>query len=60
MGEVLRRTSVSVNIKERRDYSCAIFNSDGVLVANAHVPVHLGAMGHTVRHMMDTYPDVFR
>ena len=60
MGEVLRRTSVSVNIKERRDYSCAIFNSDGVLVANApHVPVHLGAMGHTVRHMMDTYPEMY-
>lgn len=59
MGEVLRRTSLSVNIKERRDYSCAIFTEDGTLVANApHVPVHLGAMGHTVRHLMKTYPEM--
>jgi 5-oxoprolinase (ATP-hydrolysing) len=57
MGEVLRRTSVSVNVKERRDYSCAVFRGDGSLIANApHVPVHLGAMGHTVRHLMKTYP----
>lgn len=57
MGEVLRRTSISVNIKERRDYSCAIFTKAGVLVANApHVPVHLGAMGHTVRNLIDAYP----
>ena len=53
MGEVLRRTAVSVNVKERRDYSCAVFRGDGSLIANApHVPVHLGAMGHTVRQMM--------
>ena len=53
MGEVLRRTAVSVNVKERRDYSCAVFRGDGSLVANApHVPVHLGAMGHTVRQMI--------
>lgn len=59
MGEVLRRTSLSVNIKERRDYSCAIFTKNGQLVANApHVPVHLGAMGHTVRHLMNTYPEM--
>ena len=57
MGEVLRRTAISVNIKERRDYSCAIFRRDGALVANApHVPVHLGAMGHTVRHLIETFP----
>ncbi|MEM1067917.1 MAG: hydantoinase B/oxoprolinase family protein [Planctomycetota bacterium] len=57
MGEVLRRTSISVNVKERRDYSCAIFRGDGSLVANApHVPVHLGAMGHTVRHLMRVFP----
>ncbi len=57
MGEVLRRTSISVNVKERRDYSCAVFRGDGSLVANApHVPVHLGAMGHTVRHIMSVYP----
>lgn len=56
MGEVIRRTSVSVNVKERRDYSCAVFRSDGSLIANApHVPVHLGAMGHTVRRMMEVF-----
>lgn len=59
MGEVLRRTSISVNVKERRDYSCAIFRKDGSLVANApHVPVHLGAMGHTVRHILGVYPQM--
>ncbi|MDG2224548.1 MAG: hydantoinase B/oxoprolinase family protein [Rubripirellula sp.] len=59
MGEVLRRTSISVNVKERRDYSCAIFRGDGSLVANApHVPVHLGAMGHTVRHLMQVFPEM--
>lgn len=57
MGEVIRRTSVSVNVKERRDYSCAVFLGDGSLVANAaHVPVHLGAMGHTVRSMIASFP----
>jgi 5-oxoprolinase (ATP-hydrolysing) len=50
MGAVLRKTSVSTNIKDRRDYSCAVFDSEGGLVANApHIPVHLGAMGETVR-----------
>ncbi|WP_235935156.1 hydantoinase B/oxoprolinase family protein [Candidatus Laterigemmans baculatus] len=60
MGEVLRRTSVSVNVKERLDYSCAVFREDGSLVAGAmHVPVHLGAMGHTVRSLMATYGEMF-
>lgn len=60
MGEVLRRTSVSVNVKERLDYSCAVFRDDGALVAGAmHVPVHLGAMGHTVRSLMAAYPEMF-
>lgn len=59
MGEVLRRTSVSVNVKQRLDYSCAIFNQDGYLIAGAmHVPVHLGAMGHTVRSIMTKYPSM--
>lgn len=59
MGEVIRRTSVSVNVKERRDYSCAVFLGDGSLVANApHVPVHLGAMGHTVRSMIEAFPEM--
>ncbi|MFG0263437.1 MAG: hydantoinase B/oxoprolinase family protein, partial [Novipirellula sp. JB048] len=59
MGEVLRRTAVSVNVKERRDYSCAVFRRDGSLIANApHVPVHLGAMGHTVRHLIEVFPEM--
>jgi 5-oxoprolinase (ATP-hydrolysing) len=43
MGRILQRTAVSTNIKERLDYSCAMFDSEGGLVANApHIPVHLG------------------
>ena len=50
MGEVLKNTSYSVNIKERLDFSCAIFAPDGSLVANApHIPVHLGSMSESVR-----------
>lgn len=50
MGEQLRRSAVSTNVKERLDYSCAILDSQGVLVVSApHVPVHLGAMGECVR-----------
>lgn len=50
MGERLRRTAVSVNIKERRDFSCALLDSAGRLVVNApHIPVHLGALGLCVR-----------
>ena len=50
MGRVLQRTSISVNIKERLDFSCALFAPDGALVANApHLPVHLGAMSEAVR-----------
>ncbi|MGH8309290.1 MAG: hydantoinase B/oxoprolinase family protein, partial [Steroidobacteraceae bacterium] len=53
MGEVLRQTAQSVNIKERLDYSCALFDADGGLVANApHMPVHLGSMGASVRAVM--------
>ena len=49
-GVVLQNTSLSVNIKERLDFSCAIFDREGNLVANApHVPVHLGAMGESVK-----------
>lgn len=51
MGLTLQKTSVSVNIKERLDFSCALFGPDGGLVANApHVPVHLGSMEHAVRY----------
>ncbi len=50
MGAALENTAYSVNIKERLDFSCAIFDPDGNLVANApHVPVHLGSMGASVR-----------
>jgi 5-oxoprolinase (ATP-hydrolysing) len=50
MGAVLERTSHSTNIKERLDFSCALFDGEGRLVANApHIPVHLGAMGESVR-----------
>ena len=50
MGETLRRVAWSVNIKERLDFSCAVFDGAGHLVTNApHIPVHLGAMGETVR-----------
>ncbi|MGH1417750.1 MAG: hydantoinase B/oxoprolinase family protein [Hyphomicrobiaceae bacterium] len=49
MGEALRNTSQSVNIKERLDFSCALFDAEGSLVANApHVPVHLGSMDRSV------------
>ncbi|EFH12799.1 hydantoinase B/oxoprolinase family protein, partial [Teichococcus cervicalis] len=54
-GTVLQNTSLSVNIKERLDFSCAIFDAQGRLVANApHVPVHLGAMGQSVRTVIDS------
>jgi 5-oxoprolinase (ATP-hydrolysing) len=50
MGDALRRVAWSVNIKERLDFSCALFDRSGNLVTNApHIPVHLGAMGETVR-----------
>ncbi|KAK6376489.1 hypothetical protein LTS17_007084 [Exophiala oligosperma] len=51
MGGTLQKTSVSTNIKERLDFSCALFSPDGGLVANApHVPVHLGSMQFAVRY----------
>jgi 5-oxoprolinase (ATP-hydrolysing) len=50
MGGVLQNTSYSVNIKERLDFSCAIFDTEGDLVANApHIPVHLGSMSESVK-----------
>ena len=50
MGVILRNTSYSVNIKERLDFSCAVFGPDGSLVANApHIPVHLGSMSESVK-----------
>lgn len=55
MGRTLQRTSISTNIKERLDFSCALFDETGGLVANApHVPVHLGAMQDAVRYQIRT------
>lgn len=55
MGRVLQRTSISTNIKERLDFSCAVFGPDGGLVSNApHIPVHLGAMQETVQYQIKT------
>jgi 5-oxoprolinase (ATP-hydrolysing) len=52
-GAVLQNTASSVNIKERLDFSCAVFDAEGGLVANApHIPVHLGAMGESVRTVL--------
>lgn len=56
MGRTLQKTSVSTNIKERLDFSCAIFSPDGGLVANApHVPVHLGSMQFCVKHLYEEW-----
>lgn len=56
MGVVLQNTSVSTNVKERLDFSCALFDAAGNLVVNApHIPVHLGAMGETVRHLIRSH-----
>ncbi|WP_310820443.1 hydantoinase B/oxoprolinase family protein [Stratiformator vulcanicus] len=59
MGNVLQRTALSTNVKERLDFSCAVFSSDGELVANApHIPVHLGAMSETVKRVIRDVPDL--
>ncbi|MEZ6049038.1 MAG: hydantoinase B/oxoprolinase family protein [Planctomycetaceae bacterium] len=59
MGVTLQKTSCSTNVKERLDFSCAIFTPTGDLVVNApHIPVHLGAMGETVRHILKDNSDI--
>lgn len=56
MGVALEKTASSVNIKERLDFSCAVFDPLGHLIANApHMPVHLGSMGDSVRSIRDQY-----
>ena len=56
MGATLANTAVSVNIKERLDFSCAVFDASGDLVANApHLPVHLGSMGASVRAVLERH-----
>jgi 5-oxoprolinase (ATP-hydrolysing) len=58
MGITLQNTSSSVNIKERLDFSCAIFDGNGQLVANApHIPVHLGSMSESVKSLIDAHGD---
>jgi 5-oxoprolinase (ATP-hydrolysing) len=55
MGAQLERTALSVNVRERLDFSCAVLDADGFLIANApHVPVHLGALGVCVRTILKT------
>jgi 5-oxoprolinase (ATP-hydrolysing) len=57
MGAQLERTALSVNVRERLDFSCAVLDADGYLVANApHVPVHLGALGVCARTILSTLP----
>lgn len=57
MGEMLRRTAVSTNVKERLDFSCAVLDGRGELVVNApHVPVHLGSLGVCVRTVVQRLP----
>ena len=57
MGVVLENTAHSVNIKERLDFSCALFDGAGELVANApHIPVHLGSMGDSVQSVLRLKP----
>jgi N-methylhydantoinase B len=61
MGIVLQNTAASVNIKERLDFSCAIFDSFGLLVANApHIPVHLGSMSESVRSLINDKGDTIK
>ena len=56
MGMVLRRTGYSPNIKERRDFSCALFDAQGQMIAQAaHIPVHLGAMPLSVQAAIETF-----
>lgn len=61
MGRILQRTSISTNIKERLDFSCALFGPDGGLVSNApHIPVHLGAMQETVQYQLKVRGETLR
>lgn len=61
MGRTLQKIATSIQIKERYDFSCAIFGPDAELVANApHVPVHLGSMAYAVRYQMDMHAGELR
>ena len=57
MGTVLKKAAYSPNIKERSDYSCAVFDKEGeVLAMGDHMPVHLGSMPRSVRTVLDEFP----
>lgn len=59
MGVTLQKSAMSTNVKERLDFSCALFTASGRLVVNApHIPVHLGAMGETIRCLLEDAPDL--
>lgn len=59
MGRTLRQTAMSVNIRERLDFSCAVFDAQGELIANApHIPVHLGAMSESVKAVLRAHSDL--
>nr|WP_297380237.1 hydantoinase B/oxoprolinase family protein [uncultured Roseateles sp.] len=61
MGLRLQNTAHSVNIKERLDFSCALFDGQGQLIANApHMPVHLGSMSESIRSVIERNPDMAR
>ena len=61
MGVRLQSTAHSVNIKERLDFSCAVFDADGGLIANApHMPVHLGSMSESIKMVIGRNPDIRR
>jgi 5-oxoprolinase (ATP-hydrolysing) len=61
MGVRLQATAHSVNIKERLDFSCALFDAEGGLIANApHMPVHLGSMGESIKMVIQRNPDIRR
>jgi 5-oxoprolinase (ATP-hydrolysing) len=59
MGRTLQLTAMSVNIRERLDFSCAVFDAGGELIANApHIPVHLGAMSESVKAVIAAHPEL--
>jgi 5-oxoprolinase (ATP-hydrolysing) len=61
MGRALQNSARSVNIRERLDFSCALFDAAGNLIANApHIPVHLGSMGDSVRAILHRFGDQLR
>ncbi len=60
MGLTLQRTALSVNVKERLDFSCAILDAGGELIVNApHIPVHLGAMSESVKALLNNVKEIF-